>query len=155
MFKLLKVKPYFTIIVKYNIMLSQKREFGDLGEKIAKEYLEKLGYKLIDQNYSKRWGEIDLIFESPRLDSESKREEKELVFLEIKTREEKKFPSAFLPEDSINFAKQQKLIKTAQTFLYENKYSDDVLWRIDVIAIEIDNISRRAKIRHIKNAIEM
>ncbi len=124
----------------------KKREFGDLGEKIAKEYLEKQGYKLIDQNYSKRWGEIDLIFESP---------ENELVFVEIKTREAGERPSAYMPEDSVGYSKQQKLVKTAQTFLYENKYEDDTFWRIDVIAIEIDKISRQAKIRHIKNAVEM
>ncbi|MDP3056907.1 MAG: YraN family protein [bacterium] len=127
-------------------MLTQKRIFGDLGEKIAKEYLKKHGYAIIDQNYSKRWGEIDLIIESP---------EKELVFVEIKTRETNNIPSVFLPEDSVNFSKQKKIIKTAQTFLYENKYSEDISWRIDVIAIEIDKTSRKATIRHLKNAVEM
>lgn len=127
-------------------MVTQKREFGDLGEKIAQNYLEAHKYRIIDRNYSKRWGEIDLIAESP---------EKELVFVEIKTRETVKYPSAFLPEDSVNFPKQQKLIKTAQTFLYENKYSDDTSWQIDVIAIEIDKATRKAKIRHIKNAVEL
>lgn len=126
-------------------MLTQKREFGDLGEKIAQEYLENKGYKIIDRNYSKRWGEIDLIAESP---------EKELIFIEIKTREMKN-NSSFLPEDSVNFSKQQKLIKTARTFLYENKYPEETAWRIDVVAIEIDKISRNAKIRHIKSAVEM
>lgn len=127
-------------------MLTQKRQFGDLGEKIAKAYLEKHGYAVIDQNYSKRWGEIDLIVES---------QEKELVFVEIKTRETNNLPSAFLPEDSVNFSKQKKIIKTAQTFLYENKYPDDTSWRIDIVAIEIDKTTRKATIRHLKNAIEM
>lgn len=127
-------------------MLTKKRVFGDLGEKIAKEYLEKQGYAIIDQNYSKRWGEIDIIAET---------KEKELVFIEIKTREVGNNPSIFLPEDSVNFFKQQKIIKTAQTFLYENKYSDDTAWRIDVIAIEIDKNTRKAKIRHLENAVEM
>lgn len=127
-------------------MTTNKRIFGDLGEKIAKEYLENNGYKTIDQNYSKRWGEIDLIAESA---------DRELVFVEIKTRETDNTPSAFLPEDSVNYIKQQKIIKTAQTFLYENKYSDDTFWRIDVIAIEIDKNSHKAKIRHLKNAVEM
>lgn len=126
-------------------MLTQKREFGDLGEKIAQEYLENKGYKIIDRNYSKRWGEIDLIAESP---------EKELIFIEIKTREAKNNP-AFLPEDSVNFSKQQKLIKTGRTFLYENKYPEETAWRIDVIAVEIEKFSRKAKIRHIENAVEM
>ncbi len=127
-------------------MLTQKRIFGDLGEKIAKDYLEKHEYMIVDQNYSKRWGEIDLIAVS---------QENELVFIEIKTRETGESPSAFLPEDSVNYQKQQKIIKTAQTFLYENKYNDDTSWRIDVIAIEIDKKSRKAKIRHLKNAVEM
>lgn len=127
-------------------MPTKKRVFGDLGEKIAKEYLEKQGYAIIDQNYSKRWGEIDIIAET---------KEKELVFIEIKTREVGNSPSIFLPEDSVNFFKQQKIIKTAQTFLYENKYSDDTAWRIDVVAVEIDKNTRKAKIRHLKNAVEM
>lgn len=127
-------------------MLTQKRILGDLGEKIAKEYLEKHGYLIMDQNYSKRWGEIDIIAVS---------EENELVFVEIKTRETGETASVFLPEDSVNYQKQQKLIKTAKTFLYESKYTEDVSWRIDVIAIEIDKKSRKAKIRHLKNAVEM
>lgn len=127
-------------------MPSTKRIFGDLGEKIAKEYLEKYGYTTIDQNYSKRWGEIDLIAISP---------ENELVFIEIKTREVNNKASVFMPEDSVNFVKQQKIIKTAQTFLYEKNYPEDTSWRIDVIAIQIDDNSRKAKIRHLKNAVEM
>lgn len=127
-------------------MVTQKRQFGDLGEKMAKKYLEKHKYKIIDQNYSKKWGEIDLIAKSP---------ENELVFVEIKTRERHNNNSNFLPEDSVNFSKQQKIIKTAYTFLYENKYSDETEWRIDIMAIEINSTSRQAKIRHLKNAIEM
>lgn len=127
-------------------MLTQKRIFGDLGEKIAKEYLEKQGYRIIDQNYAKRWGEIDIIAET---------KEKELVFVEIKTREVGNTPSVFLPEDAVNYFKQQKIIKTAQTYLYENKCSDDTAWRIDVIAIEIDKISGKTNIRHLENAVEM
>lgn len=127
-------------------MTSIKRMLGDTGEQIAKKHLEDQKYIFIDQNYSKRWGEIDLIFKSP---------EGELVFVEIKTREVGGFEQVYLPEDSVNFSKQQKLIKTAQTYLYEYKYDENTFWRIDVIAIEIHKISKKINIRHIKNAIEM
>ncbi len=127
-------------------MVTQKRQLGDLGENLAKKYLEKNKYRIIDQNYSKKWGEIDLIAESP---------ENELVFIEIKTRKRANNNSDFLPEDSVNFSKQQKIIKTAHTFLYENNYSDETSWRIDIIAIEINGAMRNAKIRHLKNAVEM
>lgn len=126
-------------------MPSKNRIFGDHGETIAKGYLEKQGYKIINQNYSKRWGEIDIIAKN----------KEELVFIEVKTREIGDNPSVFLPEDSVNFFKQQKIIKTAQTFLYENGYLEDTLWRIDVIAIEINKNSGDTKIRHLENAIEM
>lgn len=120
--------------------------FGDLGEKIAQKFLEEKGYQIINNNYSKRWGEIDLIAKSP---------DNFLIFIEVKTREMKRNPSSFLPEDSVNFHKQQKIIKTAKTFLYENKYPEDTFWQIDVIAIEINTELRKAKIRHLKNAVEM
>ena len=127
-------------------MPTKRRVFGDLGEKIAQKFLEEKGYQIIDNNYSKRWGEIDLIAKSP---------DDFLIFIEVKTREMRHVPSSFLPEDSVNFCKQQKIIKTAKTFLYENKYPEDTFWQIDVIAIEINTELRRAKIRHLKNAVEM
>lgn len=127
-------------------MITEKRQFGDLGEKLAKNFLENHGYLIVDRNYSKKWGEIDIIAIS---------QENELVFVEIKTREITNKESVFLPEDSVNYTKLQKIIKTAKTFLYESKYADDVPWRIDVIAIEIDKKSCKAKIRHLKNAVEM
>jgi len=127
-------------------MPTKRRVFGDLGEKIAQKFLEEKGYRIIDNNYSKRWGEIDLVAKSP---------DDFLIFIEVKTREMKYGPSSFLPEDSVNFWKQQKIIKTAKTFLYENKYPEDTFWQIDVISIEINTESRRAKIRHLKNAVEM
>lgn len=127
-------------------MVTQLRKFGDIGEKIAKDFLEKRGYKILEANYSKRWGEIDLIAVSP---------EKELAFVEIKTREARSASLDIFPEDSVGFSKQQHLVKTAQTFLYENHYTEDTQWRIDVIAISINNVTRKAKIRHIINAVEM
>ena len=127
-------------------MVTQRRKFGDVGEKIAKDFLERQNYKILEANYSKRWGEIDLVAESP---------EKELVFVEIKTPEVKNAFKDILPEDSLGFDKQRRLIKTAQTYIYENNCPEDVQWRIDVIAVSMNNATRRAKIRHIKNAVEM
>ena len=42
-------------------MTTIRRKLGDLGEKLAEEYLEKQGYEIVDRNYQKRSGEIDLI----------------------------------------------------------------------------------------------
>lgn len=39
-------------------------KIGNLGENIACNFLEKKGFKIIERNYRKKWGEIDIIAQS-------------------------------------------------------------------------------------------
>ena len=41
--------------------MTEKRRLGDFGEDLTCEYLQKKGYKILDRNYSKTFGEIDII----------------------------------------------------------------------------------------------
>lgn len=127
----------------YTIMITSRRKLGDLGEKLAREYLEKQDYKIIGCNYQKRWGEIDLIVEKNKI----------IIFIEVKTRTKNRSEKYGLPEEAVNFSKQRKLIKTARAFLFENRYSGKTNWQIDVVAIEINEQTRRANLKHIKNAV--
>jgi putative endonuclease len=123
-------------------MPSQKRKLGDLGEQVAIDYLRKQGYKILARNYQKPWGEIDIISQNNQA----------IVFIEVKTRTitEKQFP---YPEENVRFDKQQKLIRTAQTYLLEKRYSSETSWQIDVIAVELNLQTKKANLKHIKNAI--
>ena len=125
-----------------HIMPSSKRKFGDIGEKIAKRYLARKGYKVIGQNYWKPWGEIDIIAKKGKL----------LVFCEVKTRDAKHVEH-YLAEASINRLKIRKLQKICETYLAEKKCAYNQEWQIDVLAISIDKGRRKAKIKHYKNAI--
>ena len=58
-----------------------KRKFGIIGEKIAQKYLKNNGYKIIENNYYTRNGEIDIIANK----------EKYIVFVEVKTRTNEKY----------------------------------------------------------------
>lgn len=122
--------------------LSQK-ELGDIGEKIAQKYLKNKGYEIIELNYRKKQGEIDLIGKLP---------DNSLVFFEIKTR--KLLSGKYgLPEESVNYFKQKKLRKTAEFFLYENGYSPlETNWRFDVLTIILNAKEKKAIVRHINNA---
>lgn len=40
---------------------TEKQKIGQIGEDCACEYLEKNSYKIIERNYLKKWGEIDII----------------------------------------------------------------------------------------------
>jgi len=110
------------------------KEKGNFGEFLAQKYLEKKGYKIIDKNFSTRFGEVDLI----AIDGNY------IVFIEVRMRSR----SAYEPEESISIHKVKKIIKTAQIFLYKKKINS-LNVRFDVISI-MDN-----KIKHIQNAFDM
>jgi putative endonuclease len=124
-------------------MVTIKRKLGDLGEEIAEKYLRENNYQILKKNYQKRWGEIDIVA----------KENQEIVFIEVKTRTKDKSDFYGEPQESVNFFKQQKLVKTAKTYLYEKDYSSQIDWRIDVIAIKLDEQNKKANLNHIKNAV--
>lgn len=121
---------------------TSKRKFGDYGEKVAEHYLKGKGYEIIEKNYQKPWGEIDLVA----------KDKENLVFCEIKTRDSKN-TTDFLPEYSIDYKKIRNLNKICETYLNERSFPENQQWRIDVIAVSIDKIDKKAKINHIENAI--
>ena len=127
-------------------MPSQKRKIGDIGEKIALDYLKKQGYQILDRNFQKPWGEIDIIVQN----------NKEIIFIEVKTRtvsEGQSLRYSPYPEENVRFDKKRKVIRTAQTYLLEKKYHPETSWQIDVIAVELNIQTRKANLRHIKNAV--
>jgi len=56
--------------------MTKREELGKLGEDLACRYLVDKGYKIIERNFRKPWGELDIIAKSP---------DKTLVFVEVKT----------------------------------------------------------------------
>lgn len=132
-------------------MSSKQRIVGDIGEEVAFLYLKKRGYKIIDRNHVNRIGEIDIIAEeaSPAPSGRGKRK---IVFVEVKSQFEPE-QSGLYPERSVDFRKQQKLIRIAELYLIEKKYPDDTDWQIDVIGVVLNTVTRRANLRHLKNAV--
>lgn len=129
--------------------MTTKKEIGNFGERIAKDYLKDKDYKILGQNFEKRWGrrkgEIDII---------GKKHGK-IIFFEVKTRV-KSDPQekTFFPEDEISFERKRQLCKMAQIYLSENKYPSNTCYQIDILAVELFPKFQKAKIRHHKNAIE-
>jgi len=116
-------------------MITAKRKLGNLGEKIAAQYLLKNNYQILARNYQKPWGEIDLIA----------KKDQDLVFIEVKV--------GSLAEANLHQQKKERLIKTAQTYLLANNYPTDASWQIDVILLEINLKTRKANLRHLRNSV--
>lgn len=117
-----------------------KQELGKGGETWACKYLEQQGYKVIQRNFRCKQGEIDII----AWDKFSK----ELVFIEVKTRTNKKYGT---PIEAITKIKQKHIYNSAEFYLYCYKIKNTAV-RIDVI--EVYFCRDKYNIKHIKQAFE-
>lgn len=111
--------------------------FGSAGESAAAAFLKRNGYRILGQNYSCRFGEIDLIARTGRY----------IVFVEVKSRRDERYAQA---REFVTTAKQQRVIKAAMLWLQQNP--TDLQPRFDVI--EVVGEGPRPEIRHIVNAFE-
>ena len=117
-----------------------RQEVGKLGEKAARKFLKKRGYRIREVGFRCPHGEIDII--AQRKDC--------LVFVEVRTRSSLDFGT---PEESITQAKKKKLISLALTYTSTHQNLPS-LWRIDVVAIELDDKGKLKRIELIENAVE-
>ena len=117
----------------------KRRDTGILGEKLARDFLEKRGYHILETNYRCPHGEIDIIA----------RDKESLVFIEVRTRRSAEFGS---PEESITPAKKENLRATAYHY-QQNHDNLPPLWRIDFVAVELDQKGKPSRIELIENAI--
>lgn len=117
-----------------------RQEVGKLGEQIAHRYLKKRGYRIREKGFRCRHGEIDIIAQK----------EDCIVFVEVRARTGLDFGT---PEESLTRAKKRRLIASALT--YTSTHQDlPAQWRIDVVAIELDDQGRTRRIELIENAVE-
>lgn len=106
---------------------------GSKGEELAIKFLRKKKFKILEQNYSNKIGEIDIIAEDKGV----------LVFVEVKARETLAFGR---PAEAVDRRKQQKLRTTAQVYLM-NKNKLECDRRFDVVEVLGEEI-----LNHIENA---
>ena len=108
-----------------------------LGESAACEYLTKKGYEVIERNFRKGYGEIDIVAIHRNI----------LVFIEVKTRSSNKYSGPF---ESISPWKLTTLVKGAKFYKYimHPELPDDM--RIDAIGVTVwgDEV---LKIEHLEN----
>ena len=130
-----------------NMAKTAKRQLGDIGEDITCKYIEKRGYRVIERNYLKPWGEIDIVAEGP----------KSLCFIEVKSvsRESKGSFSRepVRPEENFHPAKLKRLHRAIQTYLLERKVPESREWQIDLACVYLDFSSRRAKVELLENIV--
>lgn len=145
------------------VFTSDKQKIGELGESLAVMFLMKQGFRVIERNYTKKWGEIDIVATK----------DNRLYFIEVKsvsheTNSENLDPGAYnvsyetdngldgdnyRPEDNMHPWKLQRLSRTIQTYLLSKNVSEDLEWQLDLFVVKIDMNRKIGQIKIVSDII--
>jgi putative endonuclease len=141
--------------------ITEKRKTGNLGEDLACRFLMKHGYTIVERNYLKKCGEIDIIAKKKDI----------LYFIEVKAvsadylsdkynlpnissvSDETSIDGYFRPEDNVHPWKLQRLARTIQIYLLERNVSPETSWQFDVITVYIDKKRLVSKVSILENIV--
>ena len=135
--------------MKQGLKQGKRNHIGAIGEQIATNYLVKLNYTILDRNYLKKWGEIDIVARGMEI----------IKFIEVKTvsyetKQDLELAvshGAWRPEENVHRTKVHRLQRAIESWVVEHKYKGD--WEIDVIAVRIVTRERYATVKYIPNVI--
>lgn len=130
--------------------MARHNEIGKIGEDISAKWILSHGMKVIDRNYRKKWGEIDIIARGTG---------GELHFIEVKTvsYETKTLLNysfsheTWRPEEKITQGKIKRMNRAIETWLIENKCKNE--WQVDLIVMRLVPREKIARIKLIGNVI--
>ena len=120
-------------------MLDKRQQFGQKGESLAARHLKKNGYKILEQNYRTKMGEIDIIA----------KDKETIVFVEVKARRSHHFGN---PKWAVTPKKQRKISMVALYYLKATN-QNNVKARFDVVAIRSKHDNHEIEL--VKTAFEL
>lgn len=120
-------------------MSAATQAFGELGERIAEQWLTRRGWRVVHRRYRSGHRDIDLVMEREGL----------VVFVEVKARSGAQFGD---PIEAVNWRKQRELRRSASSWISRHGRAHES-YRFDVMGILVEG--RRVRVRHVENAFEM
>lgn len=116
-----------------------RHSLGRLGERLAAEHLERLGYRIVARNYRTRFGELDLVATDDHL----------LVFCEVKTRRE----GSGDPWDNLGDGKRRQVRSMGAAWLNEVKPRPRTSeLRFDAVGVLVDRDGALVRLDHLEAA---
>jgi putative endonuclease len=132
---------------------SNSQKIGELGEEIACTFLMKHDFLILERNYTKKWGEIDIIAQ--------KGEKRYFIEVKSKSVSNLDFASKYFyeqsnqagrPEENMHPWKMKRLRRVVETYLISKRlgYID---WQFDLLVVYIDIEKRTSRVKVIDNII--
>ena len=131
---------------------SNSQKIGELGEDIACKFLMKHGFSILERNYTKKWGEIDIIAE--------KKEKR--YFIEVKSKTVSSLDYVMnsnlgekegnRPEENMHPWKMKRLRRVVETYLISKRLGG-VDWQFDLLVVYLDIEKRLSRVKVVENII--
>lgn len=136
-------------LLKSNLQPKFDQNTGKVGESLAAKFLEQRGFRILDRNYLKAFGEIDVVAEKHGI----------VHFAEVKTVSHETTKQlewavaheTWRPEEQVHHRKLHQISKAVQAWLNERRYTGN--FQIDVIGIRIVPRETFCSINWIQNVI--
>lgn len=160
-----KCKKAFTCTMP-KVFTSKNQKTGELGESIACKWLKNNGYGIVERNYTRKWGEIDIVAKKAN----------KTHFIEVKSvscapdffshgrlveiavplggtldrvNSQGSIDSSFRPEDNMHPEKLKRLYRTIEGYLASNNVLDE--WQLDLLCVYIVHDTKKAKVTLFEN----
>lgn len=132
------------------VFTSETQRIGEIGENIATKFLVKQGFLIKERNYTKKWGELDIIAEKNN----------KIYFIEVKSVTRDNLVSvshetldSYKPEDNMHPWKLKRLSRTIQTYLLNRNIDEDKEWQFDLFVVFLDLKNKKAKIKVVEDIV--
>lgn len=139
----------------------RNKEIGDLGETIACNFLKNKGFSILERNYWRKWGELDIV--ALRRQGYGGQAREMVHFVEVKTvshetkadldrevtRLSARSDGSWRPEEQVHQFKLHQIHKAVETWLAEHNYFGD--WQIDVVAVRLVPREKHAVVKYLEN----
>jgi putative endonuclease len=130
--------------------MARHNEIGRIGEDIATKFLLQKGMVILERNYLRKWGEIDIVARGTT---------QSIHFIEVKsvsyeTKSDLEWAvpyETYNPEENVHRDKQERLKRAIQTWLHENSWKDS--FQIDIAVVYLVPREKYARVKMIDNVI--
>ena len=126
---------------------SNSQKIGKIGEDLACRFLMKHGFSILERNYTKKWGEIDIVAQKY----------KKIYFVEVKSKQADLSNMGIMfetgrPEENMHVWKMQRLRRVVETYLISKRVGN-MEWQFDLLVVYIDIKKRLGRVKAVENII--
>ena len=133
--------------------MARHNEVGKIGEDVAEKFLISKGLEIVERNYRKPYGELDIVAREKSGNGDC------LHFVEVKTVSHGMTKvgggvahETHRPEENVHPQKLRRLARVIQTYLF-SRGKDAERWQFDVVCVYLNTEIRRARVKWLKDIV--